>query len=314
MQLAEKRQRRPQLQQQGECPGQRALLAQAEPENPRTLHCPRRCRPVRIQPQRNRQAGENDAQRQAGLPQQRRAAAHQQTGQAHVDHAQHQGTERGCEFQMLDQRELQTETHQRRAEEQRTIDVITLARRPAQQRLAIALLGRVAHLQQRAPGVQQTDGQVHQEEHHQERLGAPQHLGMVGANAPGETDAESADEANDIEHPPGLEPGDGKDAAVEQDKVTEECDMTASSRGHQQRRSKAAQRCGGGQAEGILGNGENRREHRHRHQQAKRRRWVKQRMQAHRGEHRQVQHGDAGALQDQCVTGIAGSQPPTQAE
>ncbi|MNY16888.1 hypothetical protein D3C86_1501800 [compost metagenome] len=37
-------------------------------------------------------------------------------------------------------------------------------------------------------------------------------------------------------------------------------------------------------------------------------------MQAHRGKHRQVQHGDPGALQDQRVTAVARSQPPTQPE
>ncbi|MNG10624.1 hypothetical protein D3C84_941050 [compost metagenome] len=37
-------------------------------------------------------------------------------------------------------------------------------------------------------------------------------------------------------------------------------------------------------------------------------------MQAHRGKHRQVQHGDPGTLQDQRVTAVARSQPPTQPE
>ncbi|MNV59584.1 hypothetical protein D3C71_1520150 [compost metagenome] len=37
-------------------------------------------------------------------------------------------------------------------------------------------------------------------------------------------------------------------------------------------------------------------------------------MQAHRGKHRQVQHGDPGPLQDQRITAVARPQPPAQPE
>ena len=117
---------------------------------------------------------------------------------------------------MLDQRKLQTEAHDRRAEQHRAVDVIALARRPVQQRLAIAVRRGIGHVQQFAPGEQQADGQVHQEEQNQERLGAPQQLRRVRTQAPGETDAEGADEADQVEQAPGLEPGDGENAGVEQ--------------------------------------------------------------------------------------------------
>ncbi|MNM99444.1 hypothetical protein D3C81_1120050 [compost metagenome] len=305
MQLAEKHQRRAQLQEQGKRPGQGPLLAKAEPEDPRALHRPRRCRPACIEPQRNRQAGEDHAQGQAGFPQQQRAPGHQPTGKSHVNHAQRQGTERRSELQMLHQGELQAETHQRRTEQQRAVDVVALARRPLQQRFATALCRCIAHFQQPAPGEQQTNGQVHQEKQNQKRLGAPQLLRRVGAQAPGETDAEGAAEPDDIQQPPGLEPGDGEDAGVEQGKVAEQRDVAAGAGGGQQRRGESAQCGSGGQPQGVLANGENRRTDRHRHQQAKPRRGIEQRMQAHRGKHRQVQHGDPGPLQDQRITAVA---------
>ncbi|MCY1405292.1 hypothetical protein D9M71_205290 [compost metagenome] len=314
MQLAEKRQRRPQLQQQGKGPAQGPLLAQTEPEDPRAFHRPCRRRPARIEPQRYRQAGEDHAQGQAGFAQQQRAPNHQPTGKPHINDAQCQGTECSSEFQMLHQHQLQAETRQWRAEQQRAVDVVTLARRPAQQCFATAVCGCIAHLHQSAPGEQQTNGHVHQEKQNQKQLGAPQQFRRVGAQAPGESDAEGAGEADDIQQPPGLEPGDGEDTGVEQGKVAEQRDMAAGAGGGQDGRGESAQ-CGrGGQPQGILGNGENRRTDRHRHQQAKPRRGIEQRMQAHRGKHRQVHHGDPGTLQDQRVTAVAGPQPPTQPE
>ncbi|MNO90274.1 hypothetical protein D3C76_817810 [compost metagenome] len=144
-QLAEKYQRRPQLQQQRKSPGYRSLLTQAEPADTRAFHRPRGCGPARIEPQRNRQAGEDDAQGQTGFPQQQRSTWHQQSCQAHIDQAQGQGAERGGEFQMLNQGELQPKAHQRRTEQQRAVNVVTLARRPEQQRFTAVILGRVAH-------------------------------------------------------------------------------------------------------------------------------------------------------------------------
>ncbi len=215
---------------------------------------------------------------------------------------------------MLDQCELQPEAHQRRAEQHRAIDIVALARRPAQQPLTTVVLRPIGHLAQLAPGEQQADSQVHQEEQHQERLGTPQQLGLVGAQAPGEADTEGADKTDQVQQAPGLEPGDRQNAAVQQDEVTEQGDMVAGTGGGQDRCGKTTQRRSGGQPDGILGHGENRREHRDRDQQAESSRRVEQRMQAHRGEDRQVQHRDPGALQHQAVVAVAQPQPPAQAE
>ncbi|MNY19010.1 hypothetical protein D3C86_1524230 [compost metagenome] len=99
-QFTEERQRRTQLQQQGKGPGQRSLLTQAEPENPRTFHCPGGSRPAGVEPQRNRQGGEDHTQRQTGLRQQQGPPPVQPSGEPHVDHAQHQRTERRGEIQV----------------------------------------------------------------------------------------------------------------------------------------------------------------------------------------------------------------------
>ena len=174
IQLAEKRQRRTELQQQRKGPGERSMLTQAQPENPCALHRPCRRRPACIKAQRNRQAGENHPECQTGFAEQHRAPAHQHFGQAHVNHAQRQGTECGGELKMLDQRKLQPEAHDGRAEQHRSVNVIALARRPVQQRLAITVRRSVGHIEQFTPGKQQADGEVHQEEQNQEWLGAPQ--------------------------------------------------------------------------------------------------------------------------------------------
>ncbi|MNN31168.1 hypothetical protein D3C81_1448440 [compost metagenome] len=214
-QLTEKRQRRPQLQQQGKRPSERSMLTQTEPENPRAFHCPCRRGPARIQPQRNGQTGENHPERQTGFTQQHRAPAQQHLGQYHVDHAQRQCTECCCKFQMLHQRKLQTKANDRRSEQHRAVDVIALARRPVQQRFAIAIRRCIGHVEQFAAGEQQADGEVHQEEQDQERLGAPQQFRRIRTKAPGEADAKGADETNQVEQTPGFEPGDGKNAGVE---------------------------------------------------------------------------------------------------
>ncbi|MNF50006.1 hypothetical protein D3C84_312910 [compost metagenome] len=314
-QFAEEGQRRARLQQQGEGTGQTAPLTQPQPEDAGALHRPGGRGPARIQAQGNRQAGEHHPQRQAGFHQQQGAAFRapgQQQRQDHVEQAQRQRAEGGGELEVLHQRELQAEAHQRRAEQHSRVDMIALARRPAQQ--FSAALGRRPGLAQLAPGEQQADGHVHQEEQQQERLGAAQQLRGVVTQAPGETDTEGADEADQVEQAPGFEPGDGQDGAVEQEEIAEQRDMVAAAGRGQDGRGKTAERGRSRQPQGVLRNRENRRAEGHQQQQGERLRRRKQRMQAHGGEDRQVQHGDARALQHQAVVRVAQAQPPAQAE
>ena len=305
------------LQEQGKGPCQAPLLAKTKPENTSALHSPGRRRPARIQAEGNGQGGENHPQRQTGFHQQQGATRHlgtQQPRQQQVKQAQPQSAEGRGELDMLDQPVLQAKANQRRAEEDGAVDIITLTRRPAQQLAATAIHRQARGFQQLAPGEQQADTDVHKKEQNQERLGAGQQLRLIGAQAPGKPDAEGADEADQVEQAPGLEPGNGEDAGIQQGKVAEQCHMVAAAGGGQDRRGKTAQRRGGGQPERILGNRQNSRTEGDHHQQAEGFTGAQQGMQAHRGKHRQVQHGDAGALQHQAIVGVAQTQPPAQAK
>ena len=309
-------QRRTALQQQGEEPRQAALLVQAEPVDAGALDGPGGRGPARVQAERNGQGAEDHPQRQADFHQQAgasgRSMAAQHPRQDHVEEAQGQGAEGHAEVDVADHRALQAEPHQWRAEQHGGVDVVGLSRRPAQQ---FAALGRrLRGLQQLAAGEEQADPDVHQEEQGQERLGAGEQLRCIGAQSPGEADAEGADEADQVERPPGAEPGDGEDAGVEQGEVAEQRYMVAAAGGGQDRRGEAAERRHHRQAHGVLQHGEDRRADRHHHQQGQRRAGRDQRMQAHGGEDGQVQHRDTGALQDQAVGGAPLAQPPADAE
>ena len=311
MKAEQKGQRRAELQQQGKAPGQATALAQGQPVDASPLHRPGCGSPACIQAQGNGQAGEHHAQGQAGFHQQlhpRAQAPNQKPRQQQIEQAQAQGTKGRGKLDMTDQGELQAKAHQRRAEQHRGVDIIALARRPAQH--VAPSFRRILGAHQLAPGKQQADGHVHQEEQQQKRLGAPQQLRGVGAQAPGKADAEGADKADQIEQTPGLEPGDGKDTGVEQGEVAEQRHMVATAGRGQDRRGKAAQGCRCGQAQGILLHRENGREDRHQYQQTQGKGRVEQGVQAHGGKHRQIQHRHPGALQHQGVAGVASAQPP----
>ena len=88
--------------------------------------------------------------------------------------------------------------------------------------------------------------------------------------------------------------------------------MVAGAGRGQDRCGETAQRSRRSQAQRILRDSEDRREHRDRHQQTQGGGRIKQRMQSHRRKHRQVQHRDPGALQHQCVAVVTLAQPPAQ--
>ena len=313
LQIEQKRHAGAELQQQGKSACQPALLTQGHPENTGPFDRPGRRCPARIQPQRDGQRAEHHTQRQAGFHQQLCPLTNppgQQSRQQQVEQAQCQCAESRSELQMTNQSELQAKTHQRRAEQRRGINVIALARRPAQPLAALGALRGVIRIAQRAPRKQQTNGHVHEEEHHQERFGGGQQLRRIGTHAPGETDAEGAEEADQIEQTPGLEPGDGQDAAVEQNEIGKQRHMVAAARRRENRRGKPAQRGRRRQTQRILGHRENRREQGDQHQQGQRRLGIDQRVQAHGGEDRQVQHGNPGALQNQGIALSPVTQPP----
>ncbi len=153
--------------------------------------------------------------------------------EAHIKGTQRQRTVGGAEFDVLDQGELQAEADNRRAEQNAAVDVIALARRPTQQGATAVILRGTAQFLQFAPSEQQANGEVHQEEQGQEGFGAPEQVRCIGAQTPGQADAERADEADQVQQAPGLEPGDGENAGIEQGEITEQGNMAASASGGQ---------------------------------------------------------------------------------
>ncbi len=213
---------------------------------------------------------------------------------------------------MLDQRVLQSKTCDGGTEQQRAIDVVALAGRPAQHGCSGFILGRVGELQQFLPGEQQADGQIHQEKQNQERFGAPEQFGRVSLHAPGEADTEGAEKADQVEDAPSLEPGDGKNAGVEQSEIAEQRNMAALSGRGQNRRRKTAERTSAGQGQRVLGQRQDGRETGDRDQQRKAEGGVQQSVQFHRGKNGQVQDANACTLQHQRVRTVAQAQPPAQ--
>ncbi|RMR44869.1 putative membrane protein [Pseudomonas amygdali pv. mori] len=272
---------------------------------------------MRTEAQRDGQGGKHHAQRQTGFHQQNGSAGRtcrQPACEPHVDQAQRERAERGTELKVFDQRVLQAEPDDWRAKQQCAVDVITLTCRPAQQGFATGLRWRVSEFQQLATRIQQTDGQVHHKEQNQKGLRAPEQLWGVSPYAPGETDAERAEEADQVENAPGLEPGDGNDARVEQGKVTEQRDVAALPGRSKQWCCESTQRTGAGQGQSILCQRQNGRESGDCYQQHKARCRIEQGVQFHRRKDGQVQHAYACALQHQRVRTVAQTQPPTQTE
>jgi hypothetical protein len=215
---------------------------------------------------------------------------------------------------VADQRILEAEPDDRRAEQQQTVEIIRAPGGPADEvepRLALRFVGRV---EQYAAGEEQRDRDIHQEEQHQERLGAGEHGRLIGLKAPGETQDEGAGEADEVERPPRLEPGDGEDAGIEQGQIGEQRDMMLAAGRGQDRRRKTAGGAGHGQAERILRHREDGREQHDRDQQEEAEPEGNQRVEMHGREDGEVHHRDRAALQHQPVGAAALAQPPADRE
>ncbi len=205
VQFAEKRQRRAHLQQQGKCPGEQALLAQTQPENPRAFHRPCR-RSSSAHPAPTESPGWRKSRPGPGrfLANSSARPPISHPARPHVNHAQRQGAECGSELQMLHQRELQAEARQRRTEQQSCRRrnhpcAPTSAAAPRDCRPAgaspISINLRRANSRPMARYIRKN----------KIRNGSVLHnsSGVVGAQAPGESDAEGAGEADDIQQAPG---------------------------------------------------------------------------------------------------------------
>ncbi len=288
---------RRQLQQQAGRQRQPALLAHAHPHHGGTLHRPHGAGGAPIERQRNRQRDEDHAQREHRLEQQAQPCPpwRQPGRHGQVERRQRRRAPRHRERNVAHQRGLQTHRHQRCAEHQSAIHVVLEADLAAQR-------------------IQQCDARVHQEEQDQERLGARQQRRLIAQRPPCRGDAEGEHEAQQIQHPPGAEPCNGKDARVEQRVVAEQRDMAAGAGRDQDRRQETTRAAGESQRRRVLPDRQPGRQRADQHQQRKRRARRQQRHHPRRREHRQVQHADPAALQHQRIAGALVAQTPPDHE
>jgi hypothetical protein len=119
---------------------------------------------------------------------------------------------------------LQTKGHHRSAEHQCPVNVT-------------AQLGRL-------PGSKQNrDGDIEEKEQYEERLGAREQVRLVTQHAPGRADDEREEKAGQVERPPGSEPCDRQNAAIQYCVITEQDDVIALTGRCQHRCQEAASGC-----------------------------------------------------------------------
>ena len=286
------------LQQQPEDPQREAPLSQADPYQRGALERPRRRGPARIDRQRHRQCGEDEAERCERVDEQaqpRVAARAERVGQSDVDRGDHQRADRHPVLVGAHERGLQARGGERRAEHERAVDGRTDLERAAH---------RVGH----------RDADVEQEEQDEEGLGGGEVLGAVAQHAPRGSDDERAREAEQVQRTPGTEPGDREDARVEHRVEGEQHDVVARARRYQHRRREAAERAEHRERQRVLLHGQDARLGDERDQQDEREQRRQQVIERERGEHGEVQHADARALQRQRVAAPRMAQPPADAE
>ena len=188
---------------------------------------------------------------------------------------------------------LQREHHQRRAEHQAAIDQVAAA-------------GRLLAC------VQDRDQQVEGQEQQQEGFGAGQLGGVVLQYAPQRADAKGEDEAQQVQHPPRPEPGDGEDGCVQHCVVRKQRNVAAAAGGQPDRCHEAGQDAEHRQRLRVL-------QHRQRanagdqdHADGKGRACIEQSVKLERGKDRQQQHADSAALQRQRKRTLAFTLAPAE--
>jgi hypothetical protein len=180
-------------------------LSDAHPHDRGALERPRRGRPARVERERDREAAEDNAQRQEGFGQktERLATAPEDDLRQHeIDRAERERAPRRAVLDLAHQSDLQSERHERDAKHERSIHV------------AFELGGAAVREQNR-------NCEIEGEEEGQERLRAREVLGPVEVQAPQSSDGEREREAHQVQDTPCLEPGDDQDAGVQHGVVAE---------------------------------------------------------------------------------------------
>ncbi len=286
-----------------------AALARPQPVHAGGLDGPRRSRPDALQRERDGERAEDRADDHVGLAEQRIArvpAAHQRAAQQDVEQRKRAGRPGRAPRHVAHQQVLQRERRQRHAEGQRAVDTADLTQRMAGAGGERLLGRRRVPRGQRAAREQHAGDGEQQEEQQQEGLHAGEVVCRVVLVCPGPGQRGRGHGADQVQRAPGLEPGHRQDAHVEQRHVGHQRHIRTAAAAHQHRRCEAFGDGDEGQPERVLPDGQQRaedRDQRHEREGQVRR---QQRVQAQRAQRRQVEHADAGALQDQAVAGATG--------
>ena len=271
------------LQQQAEQARHPAGLAHAHPESARAFQRPDGGRPLCVQRQRHSQCGKTHAHGGETFHQQLvslLAPARQPQRQQQVERAKRQRREGIAHRQVLHQPHLQSEGHQRGAEDQGGVH-------------------RVAQLRRRVPGIQ--DGRRHVDQHKgdQEGLGAGVLAAVVLEHAPGGGHAEGGQKTQQVQHAPRALEGDEQNGEVEHQVVAEQPHMAALPGGQQHRYREAAGKCRHGECARILQQRQRAAQRTHHDHQPEGQQPRQQAVQAKGCEHREVKHRHTAALQRQ---------------
>lgn len=259
------------------------LLRLAQPQQGDALQRPGGRGPTRGERQGDGEGGEGQAEGgralaqhpQVGLP------ARPQ-GQQQVDRRHRERGEGQRHRLAIQQRDLHRERDQRRAEQQRGIDLAWLA--PLQ---------RIRH----------RDRHVHEEERDEEGFRRREEFRSEVLRAPQRRNAEREHEAHQVQRPPRSHPRHREHSAVEQRVVAEERDMVAAAGGQQDRREITAEEADGREPHGALADGQHGGTgHQHQHE-GEGEPGRQQSRDAEAAEHREQQDADGAALQAETERG-----------
>ena len=286
------------LQQRAEQSRQPPFLAHAEPQQTCAFDRPHRSCRARVESERDREAREDHAERSECFDEQpeRLATRGVQTpAEQQIERAERERTPREPVLDARDHGRMQRECDDWQAEHERARDVALQIRR-------------LAH------AVQNRDGDIHQEEQDQERIGREQVVVLVRVRAPQAGDREREHEAQYVQDPPGPEPRDGEHTQIQDCVVAEQRDVVAAARRNQDRREEAAGGADDRERQRVLRNRQYCASDRNDCQQHEGECERQEFEQPRRCENGEIQTGNTAALQELRIYGALLAQPPTEDE
>ena len=287
------------LQQRAGAALQPTALTQAQPHERRAFEREHARGRLRRQRQRHCQRGETDRQHCVRGDQCREVLAALEPPRQHrVNHPQAECTQcqrpaRAFQRLALQQRGLQREHHQRRAEHQAAIEQVALAGCAS-------------------PRIQDRYQQIEREEQQQERLGGGEVLRAVRQHAPQRADRKCEHEPEHVQHPPRPPPRDREDRRVQHRVVAEQGDVAALPRRQPDRREETGEDAQQRQRDRVLLHRQHAGAGDQHDAQRERRAHRNQHVKLERGEHHQQQHADRPALQAQAEAALVLALAPAE--